>query len=319
MRLMPFSCLSGLGAASLLWLAAPALADVKAGVDAWQRGDHGVAVKEWRPLAERGNADAQFNMGQAYRLGRGVSSDLRIAQSWYEKAAQQGHEEAQANLGVILYQNGRHAAAMPWIVKAANYGDARAQYILGTVLFNGSPLPRDWPRAYALMTRAAGQGMPQAATSLNQMEKHIPALDRQRGIALAQQMQNGAPAYSAAPALRRPVRTAAATPAQTRTPPPRVTPPSGRPMPPVRTAAAPSARGWRVQLGAFGSPSLAQSQWATIRSRVPGIASLSASYEPAGSLTRLRVGPLSTKAAADRLCASAKAAGQACFPVAPSA
>jgi TPR repeat protein len=66
--------------------AAPALADVKAGVDAWSAGRYEQAIKEWRPLADRGDADAQFNMGQAYRLGRGVPIDSKIAQSWFEKA-----------------------------------------------------------------------------------------------------------------------------------------------------------------------------------------------------------------------------------------
>ena len=68
--------------ASLL-LAAPASAqNVKAGIDAWQRGDYVGAVAIWRPLAEAGDPDASFNMGQAYRLGRGVLVDLATAQTW---------------------------------------------------------------------------------------------------------------------------------------------------------------------------------------------------------------------------------------------
>src|SRR5689334_16708263 len=90
----------------------PALADVKAGVDAWQHGNYTAAITEWRALAEKGDPDAQFNLGQAYKLGRGVASDLKIAQGWYEKAAEQGHEEAQANLGLLLFQTGQQEAAM---------------------------------------------------------------------------------------------------------------------------------------------------------------------------------------------------------------
>ena len=59
-------------AGTVLAVAAPALADVKAGVDAWARGDYAAAVKEWRGPATAGDADAQFNLAQAYRLGRGV-------------------------------------------------------------------------------------------------------------------------------------------------------------------------------------------------------------------------------------------------------
>ena len=62
------------GATALLALtgAGTAAADVPAGIAAWQAGDYARAVAEWRPLAEAGDADAQFNLGQAYRLGRGV-------------------------------------------------------------------------------------------------------------------------------------------------------------------------------------------------------------------------------------------------------
>ena len=57
----------------------PAFADVKAGVDAWSRGDYRKAVEEWRPAAIAGDADAQFNLGQAYKLGRGVPVDMAMA------------------------------------------------------------------------------------------------------------------------------------------------------------------------------------------------------------------------------------------------
>ena len=75
--------------------ATPAFADVKAGVEAWSRGDYPAAVAQWRAPAAAGDADAQFNMGQAYKLGRGVPVDLAMAESWYRKAAVQGHAQAE--------------------------------------------------------------------------------------------------------------------------------------------------------------------------------------------------------------------------------
>jgi len=80
-------------AASML-AAAPAHADVKDGVDAWQAGNYAAAVAQWRPLALAGDADAQFNLGQAYKLGRGVPADLVQAEAWYRRAAKQGHLQA---------------------------------------------------------------------------------------------------------------------------------------------------------------------------------------------------------------------------------
>src|SRR3546814_19983401 len=115
-------------AAAAAWLGAtPAAADVKAGVDAWNAGNYSAAIAEWRPLADKGDADAQFNMGQAYRFGKGVPTGRRITPSWYEKAAQPGHEKAKANIGIILFETGKRQEAMSWIRKAAGRGEWRRE------------------------------------------------------------------------------------------------------------------------------------------------------------------------------------------------
>ena len=70
-----------------------------AGLDEWRaafvRGDYEIAIKELRPLAEQGNAEAQKNLGKMYADGRGVAKDRAEAVKWYRKAADQGHTEAQ--------------------------------------------------------------------------------------------------------------------------------------------------------------------------------------------------------------------------------
>jgi hypothetical protein len=299
-----------LASAAVLLFAAPASADVKSGVDRWMRGDYAGAIAEWRPLADRGDADAQFNLGQAYKLGRGVTANPGVAQGWYEKAARQGHEQAQVNVGLLLYNGGRRQEAMPWIRKAADLGDPRAQYILGTELFNGDLVAKDWPRAYALMLRAADGGVPPAADNLKAMERFIPVEQRRQGNALAQNMGRGGPARGGIASLARPA-----------TPPVRAAArPAPRPAapPPVRATALAVAGGkWKVQLGAFGNAAGAQHAWAGLRSKVRALGSLQPQYVPAGAVTRLRAGPLADRASADRVCAAAKAAGAACFPVAP--
>ena len=302
---------------------AAAFADVKAGIELWQAGNYAGAVKEWRALAEQGNADAQFNLGQAYKLGRGVPADLGSAQSWYEKAAAQGHGQAQANLGLILFQKGDRAKAMPWLRKAAEEGDPRAQYVLGTALFNGDLIPKDWPRAYALTQLAAAQGLPQAVANLQQMDQHIPLAERQKGLALARQIEKAAPAAKAAPAVaaakpvKRPAQTAGVVT-------PTAVPPSVAAVVPAKPAAKPVAQPavaaggkWRVQLGAFSNPANARNAWNGLKAKAGVLGSLQPIFVPAGAVTRLQAGPLANRAAADRACASAKAAGAACFPVAP--
>jgi uncharacterized protein len=177
--------------AALALAATPALADVKLGVDAWAKGDYSTAVKEWRPLAIKGDADAQFNLAQAYRFGRGVPLDMKQAEDWYRKAATQGHFQAEDNLGLIMFQNGDRQNALPIIERSANRGDPRAQYVLGTALFNGDVMKKDWVRAYAMMTRASSAGLPRASESLAQMDKYIPTDQRQQGLVLARDIEMG--------------------------------------------------------------------------------------------------------------------------------
>lgn len=319
--------------------ATPVLAQqtsVRAGVDAWQAGNYEEAVRQWRPLADRGDADAQYNLGQAYKLGRGVPLNMNLAEQWYERAARQGHEQASANLGLILFQNGRRREAMPYIERAAAGGDPRAQYVLGTALFNGDVVARDWPRAYALMSRAAAEGLPPAVQQLQAMAQHLSAEDLSRGEQLAQQMARGGqrtaavdPAVTGGETGRRPPARPAprAGPPQATPPvrtPPRATP-EPRPQPPVQTrpaptqtrpapaAPAPSAQGggWRIQLGAFSSEAAARAAWTQVASRLPGARH---SITRAGAMFRLQAGGFADRAAAQRACAAARSA---CFPVAP--
>lgn len=173
----------------LLAFAAPALADVKSGVDAWQAGDYQKAVADWRPLAVAGDADAQFNLGQAYKLGRGVPADLVQAEGWYRRAAKQGHLQAEDNLGLILFTANKRDEAMPYIIASAGRGEPRAQYVLGTAMFNGDYAAKDWPKAYALTKRASDAGLGIASARLAQLDSLIPLDQRQAGLALIPVME----------------------------------------------------------------------------------------------------------------------------------
>ena len=172
----------------------PALADVKAGADAWSRGDFPAAVREWQGPAAAGDADAQFNLGQAYRLGRGVPRDLARAEDLFGKAAAQGHVQAADNYGLLLFDRGERDKAMPYVRAAADRGEPRAQYLMGIAHFNGDLAPKDWRRAYALMTLAQGAGLPQATTALAQMDRFIPMADRQAAASLAGELAQQAEA-----------------------------------------------------------------------------------------------------------------------------
>lgn len=231
-----------------LGLAGAALADVKTGVDAWQQGDYAKAVAVWQPLAQAGDPDAQFNMGQAYKLGRGVKADPAAAIDWYRKAAKQGHLRAEDNLGLLMFQQGDRTGALPHLQRAADRGEPRAQYIVGTALFNGDLMTKNWVRAYALMTRASESGLAQATASLRQMDKYIPQDQRNDGIAMARsigrQEKSGLAADESpppAPLSRdapKPIRTAELPPSTPPKPKPVEAAPAAKPATTAKVAVA---------------------------------------------------------------------------------
>jgi cell division septation protein DedD len=299
---------------------------VKAGVDAYGRGDYKTAIKDWQGPAAKGDADAQFNLGQAYRLGKGVPADPAKAEDWYRKAAEQGHFQAEDNYGRMLFERGQRAQAAPWLERSAARGDPRGELILGTMLFNGDGgLAKDWPRAYALMVRASNSGLPQASQTLADMDKYIPEAQRKQGLALARQYQADAqrthlpPEVTAGTAIRTtpvPPSQAAANdrPGASYAPP-------AKASPPAKPAASPPPRAsggnWRVQLGAFSTEARARSQWQSLSPKVATLRSSQPYYVKAGAVFRLQAGGFASSADAARACSDVKRAGGQCLPVAP--
>jgi len=279
---------------ALLALAAPAPAqNVKAGIEAWQRGDYPRAIDIWRPLAAAGDADAAFNLAQAYRLGRGVAVDLALAQTWLERAALSNHVDAQTTLGLLLFQNGDRTGGLRWLKPAAEKGDPRAMLVFGTALFNGDSVAQDQVLGYAYVSRSAAQGLPPAKDTLAQMDAVIPLAQRKKGLAIA--AQNAKPAPRQAPKAERP---AVAIKRQVAT----------------AAAASPSGGRWRIQLGAFSQRSSAETLFRRLSGSAP-VAGRQQFLVPAGATTRLQVGPFPSRAAAAAACSALAARGQACFPV----
>jgi hypothetical protein len=287
----------------LLFATAPQLLaqSVAAGIDAWRKQDYAGAVAIWRPLAEKGDADAAFNLGQAYRLGRGVTLNLSAAQTWFERAARQGHVDAQTTLGLLLFQNGNQTAGLRWLKGAAERGDARAMLIYGTALFNGDGIAQDPVLGYTYVSRAAAQGLAPAKQTLEQMDQVMPLEDRKKGLAIAMAKAKAAPPAPAAP--KKTVKAAAVKVAAK---------PATVQAKPVTKVPAPAAAtgAWRIQLGAFSQRSSAEALYRKLSGSLGG---RQAYYVAAGPVTRLQVGPYESKAAAAAAC---RAVAQACFPVA---
>ena len=87
-------------------------------------------MRWYRKAAEQGHADAQNNLGVMYDNGKGVRQDYTNAVQWYRKAAEQGHAGAQINLG-MMYEKGQGVrqskiVAKEWFKKACANGDKQS-------------------------------------------------------------------------------------------------------------------------------------------------------------------------------------------------
>jgi len=158
-------------------LSAPAWADFKAGMDAHHRSDYATALREWQPLAEQGNAFAQYNLGLLYDNGQGVPKDYGQARQWYEKAAVQGHAEAQVNLG-ILYDYGRgipqdFKKAVYWYRLSAKQGNDLAQRRLGFMYERGDGVAKDYVQAYMWYLLGATGGADRGAARKDALAKQM--------------------------------------------------------------------------------------------------------------------------------------------------
>ncbi|NDF51679.1 MAG: sel1 repeat family protein, partial [Betaproteobacteria bacterium] len=98
-----------IAALSTLIFTAALAGDLEEGMAAIERKDYATALAKWQTAAQKGEAQAQYNLGVMYEKGQGVAQDYKEAVLWYQMAAQQGNANAQHNLGV-MYRNGQGVA-----------------------------------------------------------------------------------------------------------------------------------------------------------------------------------------------------------------
>ncbi len=145
-----------------LTAAPPAMAGMVEAMVAYRQAEYAEAARQLRPLAESGDAKAQFWLGRLYAGGHGMPKDHKEALRWFERAGAQGHEMAQLSLGV-MYEKGYsrqhgYGAAMAWYRKAAMQGNAAAQFNLGRMYRLGHGVLQDFVQAYKWFALAAAQG-----------------------------------------------------------------------------------------------------------------------------------------------------------------
>ena len=176
--------------ALLIMLAAPISAqDFQKGLEAYRNGDYATALKEWEPLAERGNSRAQFNLGVMYDEGEGVPQDDKEAVRWYRLAAEQGYAMAQFNLGV-MYDDGDGVPqddkeAVRWYMLAAEQGDVDAQVNLGVMYYNGQGVLADFVLAHMWFNIAAALGDEMGDEKREVISKQMTSEDLSKAEAMA--------------------------------------------------------------------------------------------------------------------------------------
>ncbi len=163
--------------AVLVGFAALAYAGFDEGKVALDRGDYARAYKEFKPLAEQGDVQAQYNLGVLYHNGTGVPQDYAEAVKWCRKAAEQGDARAQSDLGAA-YHKGEgvqqdYVEAAKWIRKAAEQGIAQAQYNLGLMYLNGQAVPQDFVLAHMWYNLSAAQGISEAQKMRDILVKYM--------------------------------------------------------------------------------------------------------------------------------------------------
>ena len=134
-------------------------ASLEDAVGAYKRGDYETAYQLIKPLADHGDASAQYHLGIMYDEGHGVPQNHDKAMRLYEKAADKGNAEAQRRLG-FMYEKGHdvpqdYNKASMWYEMAANQGNAEAQFHIGRLYASGQGVPQEYVLAYMWFTLAA--------------------------------------------------------------------------------------------------------------------------------------------------------------------
>jgi uncharacterized protein len=152
-----------------------------------ERGDFAGALRLMRPLAEKGNATAQHNVGASYFSGEGVAKDVKEAEKWFRLAAAQGYAPAQSSLGLIKLMSKDYAEALKWNQLAADQGYPPSQVNLAIMYFEGHGVARDPVRAHMWMHLAALQNAPNAAGFRDEIASKLSPAQLEQSLKLAKE------------------------------------------------------------------------------------------------------------------------------------
>lgn len=147
----------------ILWMSLGGLSSLLA----QSTGDGVESLRRW---ADRGDADAQFELGLRLLTGQEVTKDVEQGRRWVQAAAEAEHLRAQYVMG-SLHEDGLgvprdESKALQWYRRSAQHGYAPAQFAVAMAYDSGRGVAKDAKAALQWLQRAADQQDPQAQTAL---------------------------------------------------------------------------------------------------------------------------------------------------------
>lgn len=128
-------------------------------------------------LAEQGNPEAQYKVGEMHEMGNGVKKDLTVAQTWYEKSAAQGHKKSKYKLLYLEIQNNGlndYTKSQLGVLRQESVsGNADAQYFLGKMYAAGVGVPKSLNNALTWLNKATFNGVTEAEHEAIAVEEEL--------------------------------------------------------------------------------------------------------------------------------------------------
>lgn len=171
------SLLSTLLPIVLLFVSSCATGNLQKGIDAYKKGSYQLALETMTPLANDGNATAQYLLGTFHYHGQGITKNLQEAIKWFTLAAENRNANAQVSLGT-MYLTGdgvpqNHKEAHRWFKLAAKQGNALGQAKLGLTYMEGKGIFEDVTLAYMWLSLAIDNGEEDAVPVRDEIESRM--------------------------------------------------------------------------------------------------------------------------------------------------
>jgi len=156
--------------------------------------------------AEKGNPEAQYDIGEMYEKGSGVQTDAKKAFSWYERSANQGHVKGQFKVAYMYYKGlgveANITKAHLIMEKPAGEGNVRAQFYLAQMYEKGDGVKADLDEAFTWYSRSSLGGYKPADEALAELKRTMADRSRKDEESAVKNLAKSTPPPSPKPSVR---------------------------------------------------------------------------------------------------------------------